>query len=120
MQAEGRFYLTDDTGHRIFGPGPAELLERVEKTGSLRAAAQQMGLSYSKAQKVLHAAERGLEMPLVRTATGGLGGGGSTITPQARALLEWFHQARRAIQQCALDQLDGLPGRAEGKTTSGS
>ena len=40
MEAEGKLYLTDETGRRIFGPGPAELLEQVERTGSLRAAAR--------------------------------------------------------------------------------
>ena len=74
MRGEGKFYLTDETGRRIFGPGPAELLEQVERTGSLRAAAQKMGLSYSKALKILHTAERGLAMPLVSTEAGGLGG----------------------------------------------
>ena len=109
MQGEGKFYLTDEAGRRIFGPGPAELLEQVERTGSLRAAAGKMGLSYSKALKILHTAERGLAMPLVSTEAGGLGGGGSTITPQARALLAWFRQARRAVEETARAQLDRLP-----------
>lgn len=109
MQGGGKFYLTDEAGRRIFGPGPAELLEQVERTGSLRAAAGKMGLSYSKALKILHTAERGLAMPLVSTEAGGLGGGGSTITPQARALLAWFRQARRAVEETARAQLDRLP-----------
>ena len=77
MRGEGKFYLTDETGRRIFGPGPAELLEQVE--------------------------------PLVSTEAGGLGGGGSTITPQAKALLAWFRQARQAVQEAAQAQLDRLP-----------
>ena len=108
MRGEGKFYLTDETGRRIFGPGPAELLEQVERTGSLRAA-QKIGLSYSKALKILHTAERGLAMPLVSTEAGGLGGGGSTITPQAQALLAWFRQARQAVEETARAQLDRLP-----------
>ena len=74
MRGEGKFYLTDEAGRWIFGPGPAELLEQVERTGSLRAAAGKMGLSYSKALKILHTAERGLAMPLVSTEAGGPGG----------------------------------------------
>ena len=109
MRGEGKFYLTDESGRRIFGPGPAELQEQVERTGALRAAAQKMGLSYSKALKILHTAERGLAMPLVSTEAGGLGGGGSTFTPQAQALLAWFRQARQAVQEVAQAQLDRLP-----------
>ena len=41
--------LCDDIGERFFGEGPCRLLHRIEETGSLRAAAQAMGLSYSKA-----------------------------------------------------------------------
>ena len=113
MQGEGKFYLTDEAGRRIFGPGPAELLEQVERTGSLRAAAGKMGLSYSKALKILHTAERGLAMPLVSTEAGGLGGGGSTITPQARALLAWFRQARRAVGDPPGPQLARPPGAGQ-------
>lgn len=115
MRAEGRFYLMDEDGRRIFGPGPAQLLEQVERTGSLRAAAQKMGLSYSKALKILHAAERGLAAPLVSTESGGLGGGGSTITPQARVLLAWFRQAQEAVEETARAQLDLLPPKPEGE-----
>ena len=48
-------------------------------------------------------------MPLVSTEAGGLGGGGSTITPQAQALLAWFRQARQAVEETARAQLDRLP-----------
>ena len=37
MEAEGKLYLTDETGRRIFGPGPAELLEQEQKQTERRA-----------------------------------------------------------------------------------
>lgn len=120
MRAEGKIYLTDETGRRIFGPGPTELLEQVERTGSLRGAAQAMGLSYSKALKILHAAERGLSVSLVSTEAGGLRGGGSTLTPQAKILLAWFRQARQAVGQTAQNQLDSLLSGLEGEAASES
>ena len=114
MRAEGKLYLTDGAGKRIFGPGPAELLERVERRGSLRSAAREMGLSYSKALKILREAERGLAIPLVSAEAGGLGGGGSTVTPEARALLAWFRQAQQAVETAAGNQLaGGLPWARE-------
>ena len=39
-------YLCDDTGHRFFGNGPMRLLQLIGETGSLRCAAQQMGLAF--------------------------------------------------------------------------
>lgn len=47
MKPKIHVMLCDDIGERFFGEGPCRLLHG-EETGSLRAAAQAMGLSYSK------------------------------------------------------------------------
>ena len=41
---------------RIFGPGVAELLERVREHHSLRSAAASMEMAYSKAWRIVRAA----------------------------------------------------------------
>ena len=46
-------------GQRFFGPGVAELLERVREHRSLRAAAASMEMAYSKAWRIIHEAEEG-------------------------------------------------------------
>jgi len=38
----------EQNGGRAFGDGPADLLRRVERTGSLRAATAEIGMSYSQ------------------------------------------------------------------------
>ena len=60
---------------KIFGPGIAELLERVEQTHSLRRATMDMGMAYSKAWRIVKTAENALGFPLLDSATGGKGGG---------------------------------------------
>ena len=45
---------------KIFGPGIAELLERVEQTHSMRKATQDMGMAYSKAWRIVKTAENAL------------------------------------------------------------
>ena len=40
MQAVTKIIFTDDQGDKFFGEGPCQLLRHVEKTGSLRAAAE--------------------------------------------------------------------------------
>jgi molybdate transport system regulatory protein len=35
--------------HRALGPGKAELIARIDKTGSISAAARAMGMSYRRA-----------------------------------------------------------------------
>ena len=44
-------------GEKCFGPGIAELLTRVQETGSLRAAAGEMDLAYSKAWRMVKNSE---------------------------------------------------------------
>ena len=53
-----------------FGKGVAELLQRIEATGSLSAAYKAMGMSASKAWKILRRAEADLGFALVSSTAG--------------------------------------------------
>ena len=85
MQLKYKLWL--DYRGRAFGDGPARLLAGVEQSGSLRKAAQELGMSYNKAWRILHAAEQRLGFPLLDRSVGGSLGGGSNITPEARDLM---------------------------------
>ena len=74
MQAVTRVIFLDEDGEKFFGEGPCRLLHAVEQTGSLRAAAQSMGMAYTKALKLVRHAEKALGFALTeRTAGGGTG-----------------------------------------------
>ena len=45
MRPVTKITFTDDNGIKFFGEGPCRLLRRVEKTGSLRAAAMEMQMA---------------------------------------------------------------------------
>jgi len=75
---------------RAFGDGPARLLDGVERSGSLRKAAQDLGMSYNKAWRILHAAEQRLGFPLLDRSVGGTLGGGSQLTPEGKDLLRRY------------------------------
>lgn len=75
---------------KCFGPGMAELLERVDDMQSLRQATMSMEMAYSKAWRVIKTAERGLGFPLLESTTGGKGGGGASLTPEGLRLLEAY------------------------------
>jgi molybdate transport system regulatory protein len=75
---------------RAFGDGPARLLVGVEEWGSLRKAAQELGMSYNKAWRILHAAEERLGFALLDRSVGGSLGGGSQLTPEARDLMRRY------------------------------
>jgi molybdate transport system regulatory protein len=89
---------------RAFGDGPARLMDGVEKAGSLRKAAADLGMSYNKAWRILHAAEERLGFALLDRSVGGSLGGGSQLTPQARDLMKRY-RAFMADADQALDEV---------------
>jgi molybdate transport system regulatory protein len=83
-----------DFGGRAFGDGPARLLDGVQQSGSLRKAAVELGMSYNKAWRILHAAEERLGFALLDRSVGGSLGGGSQLTPRAKDLVERYRGLR--------------------------
>ena len=69
LQARSKVWL-ERRGRPVFGDGKAELLEQVERTGSLSAAAKAMGMSYRSLWGRLRGMERGLGVRLVARRTG--------------------------------------------------
>ena len=96
MRAATKITITDDNGIKFFGEGPCRLLRCVEKTGSLRAAALEMEMAYSKASKLLKQAETTLGFPLTRRSAGGKDGGGSILTPEGKRWLQQYEAYRDA------------------------
>jgi molybdate transport system regulatory protein len=88
-----------DNNGKAFGEGPYELLKRVEKTQSLHQAAIQMGMAYSKAWKLVLTMEKRLGFALLIRKAGGLTGGGSQITPQARNLIKDYGRFRKDVEK---------------------
>ena len=96
MKPVTKITFTDDNGIKFFGEGPCRLLRCVEKTGSLRAAAMEMEMAYSKASKILKQAETNLGFPLTTRITGGKDGGGSVLTPEGKRWLQQYETYRNA------------------------
>lgn len=83
---------------KCFGPGIASLLRGVEQTHSLRQAAIQMEMAYSKAWRILKTSEENLGFPLLKSSTGGKGGGGAELTDAARDLLKRYEGFADAVR----------------------
>ena len=81
-------------GEGLFGPGPAELLERINDTGSISQAAKEMQMSYKKAWEIINALNTQAARPFVVTQTGGPTGGGSIITAEAKEMIAWYRLLR--------------------------
>jgi molybdate transport repressor ModE-like protein len=83
----------------FIGPGKAELLGRIAATGSIAAAARDMGMSYKRAWMIVETLNAMFDTPLVDSARGGPGKGGATLTPRGRDVLAEY----QAIEAAALD-----------------
>lgn len=99
-------------GEKCFGRGIAELLTRVQRTGSLRAAAAEMDLAYSKAWRVVKTSEDVLGFKLLRSQTGGKHGGGALLTPEAQDLLNRYcrfvEEGERALDGIFAQCFEGM------------
>lgn len=83
------------------GPGRADLLEHIDRTGSISAAGKAMGMSYKRAWGLVQALNDGFGMPLVESSRGGASQGGAQLTEAGRLVLNSYramqHKARGAI-----------------------
>ena len=93
-----------DQNGKAFGDGPLELLNRVGNTQSLHEAANQMGMSYSKAWRLIRTLEQRLGFPLLDRKVGGISGGGSELTDEARHFMGRYSQFREEVKR-ALDRI---------------
>ena len=83
------------------GPGKVDLLEAVDRTGSISQAARELKLSYRRAWGMIDTMNRCFKSPLVESATGGKGGGGAQLTRRGKRTIELYRnmeeKARHAV-----------------------
>jgi len=85
-----------------------DLLAALALTGSLQKAAKVAGYSYKGAWLVLDAAGALTHSPLVDTATGGPGGGGTRLTVEGEALLAAWRELQARHDAFLREQADWL------------
>jgi molybdate transport system regulatory protein len=92
LESEGRY---------AFGFGISEILQAVDRAGSIKQAASDLDKSYRYVWGRIKAAERVLGRPLVLTQVGGKGVQRSSLTPLARQLMTDFLALRRHLMDVA-------------------
>jgi molybdate transport system regulatory protein len=97
-------WLETEEGDVALSRWRLELLEAVERTGSISAAAKAMNIQYRLAWQRIHEMEERLGMSLVETTVGGRGGGGAALTPEARRLVERLRELFAAIDACLQEE----------------
>ena len=90
------------------GPGKAALIEAIDRTGSISAAARDMGMSYRRAWDLVDIMNRCFRRDLVTTATGGSGGGGARVTAFGRDILARYRAMEETAQASIEKEMTGL------------
>lgn len=85
------------TDEKCFGPGVALLLEKIKENNSIRKAAFEIGMSYSKAWTIIRRAEKNLGFALLLSKTGGADGGGATLTENGEKMLVCFRECEKEL-----------------------
>jgi len=79
-------------GGKAFGEGPYDILQRIDRLGSLSMAAKEINMSYSQAWNLINTMEKRLGFKLLIREVGGNTGGGSYLTKEAMDLMYRYNQ----------------------------
>jgi molybdate transport system regulatory protein len=93
-----RIYLSPEL---MVGPGKIALLKAVRETGSISAAARQLGMDYKRAWYLLDTLNQGFHQPVVEATQGGRGGGGTRLTPLGETLIASYTAIEAACVKAA-------------------
>ena len=97
MKAIAKLRFIDDEGNNIFCSGAEELFQLIDETGSVRHAADKMGLSYSKAWKIIKRIEDATGKIAIKRSQGGKGGGKAELSEDGRRLLEEYLDKKKLL-----------------------
>ena len=93
------------------GPGKAELVERIARSGSISAAAREMSMSYRRAWQLVESLNETFREPVVTTAIGGKWGGGARVTPFGERLVARFRAMEIKASAAIAADLRGFSGQ---------
>ena len=92
----------------MIGPGKAELLERIDRCGSIAAAGREMGMSYKRAWQLVETMNAMFRHPVVESTRGGPGGGGAVLTETGQQVLTLYRAFEVSAAQAGTPQLTAL------------
>ena len=96
MQPRLKLWLEED-GQYVFGQGICSILQAVDETGSIKAAAASLGKSYRHIWSRIKATESALGVELVDARVGGEGTHRSQLTDEAQLLVKEYRELRQEV-----------------------
>lgn len=107
LEARARFRV--QIKHAVaIGPGKADVLEGIARTGSIAQAGRRMGMSYQRTWSLVAAMNRHFVEPLVVAQRGGVAGGGARLTHAGERVLALYRAIERDAQRAVARRLPEL------------
>ena len=100
-----RFFKDGDIA---VGPGKIDLLEAIARTGSLTAAARDLGMSYRRAWLLVDTMNRCFATPVTTSEAGGTRGGRTALTPLGDELVARYRRIEQRAVQATRDDLRAI------------
>lgn len=98
MEPRSKFWIEKD-GELVFSDWRVDLLEAIEETGSLSGAAERLGVHYRRVWGKIKEMEERLGVRLIVTQSGGVGGGGTELTPQAQEYIRKYRKFSSGLKE---------------------
>jgi len=111
MRPRSNFWLEKD-GKVVLSEWRVALLEAVDKTGSISAAAAQRGVHFRVAWRKLKEMEDGLGVKLTQRTVGGKHGGGTYLTPEGREYVRHFRAFTAGLKETVNKQFEKAFGNS--------
>lgn len=92
----------------VLGPGKAQLLELIDRQGSISAAGREMGMSYKRAWSLVEEMNAAFAQPVVDSSRGGAGGGGAVVTDTGHEVIRRFRRLEALVGTEGADDMAAL------------
>lgn len=113
MKIHLKLSVLNDQGLPFMGRGPVQLLQGIERLGSINQAAKEMNMSYVKAWKIIKRMAASLGGKILKTEIGGKDYGGSKLTPLATKFLDFYTAYEAEVANFAQEQFKLIKERLE-------
>jgi len=109
MKIHTKIWLETNAGKLLVGEGRLDIFKAIKRTGSLSAAARELGMSYRAVWGKVRATEERLGFKLVQGMAGGHKRGGTQLTEEGDQFVTRFEafdkRARSAVNELAEELL---------------
>jgi molybdate transport system regulatory protein len=114
-KAERAFpYVRIHIGEMVLGPGKADLLEAIGRTGSISAAGRELGMSYRRAWLLADALNHMFPEVLVTASPGGSHGGGAKLTDYGRGVAAAYRRVEARAREAMREEMAPFNVKVDG------